>query len=234
MSENTFAIPQEERDKFHKAMTEECIEQNARLEKLIEAEKPNIPSNEEIIKLIPSKAVREYLEKIGHQFSERDRFLLWLYLDSSKKELSDELWEKGRYVSVPHPFRRGDIVACYGICPAFANPGEHTGEYKIGIMQSFENDEAWKNWDNVVRTRLNCFTDFSDVATTVEFLYPDGRFSHNHPNPMELEFARDVEGALSEGSPKTEYLEVASELMRGEGSIELFQIYCDKYKESEL
>lgn len=123
MSEKTFAIPQEERDKFHKAMTEECTEQNARLEKLIEAEKTNIPSNEEIIKLIPSKAVREYLEQIGHQFSERDRFLLWLYLVPSKKEMSDELWEKGRYVSVPHPFRRGDIVACYGICPAFANPG---------------------------------------------------------------------------------------------------------------
>ncbi|MCR4822008.1 MAG: hypothetical protein K5873_03940 [Treponema sp.] len=32
-------------------------------------EKANIPSNEEIIKMIPSKAVREYLQKIGHEFS---------------------------------------------------------------------------------------------------------------------------------------------------------------------
>jgi len=42
----------------------------------IEAQRGNIPSNDEIISMIPSKAVREYLTKIGHQFSERDRFLL--------------------------------------------------------------------------------------------------------------------------------------------------------------
>ena len=46
----------------------------------IEAQRGNIPSNDEIISMIPSKAVREYLTKIGHQFSERDRFLLRIYL----------------------------------------------------------------------------------------------------------------------------------------------------------
>lgn len=102
MRKNTIDIPQEEMDRFHKAMDAERTEQDARLEKLIESEKANIPSNEEIIKMIPSKAVREYLQKIGHQFSERDRYLLWLYLDPKKEDESEELWEKGRYVSVPH------------------------------------------------------------------------------------------------------------------------------------
>ena len=64
-------------------------------------------------------------------------------------------------------------------------------------------------------------------------MYPDGSFSHEHPNPMELEFARDVEGALPEDTPKTDYLEVASDLMKGDGSIELFQMYREKYIESE-
>jgi len=32
-------------------------------------EKANIPSNEAIIKMIPSKAMREYLQKTGHEFS---------------------------------------------------------------------------------------------------------------------------------------------------------------------
>ena len=64
-------------------------------------------------------------------------------------------------------------------------------------------------------------------------MYPDGSFSHKHPNPMELEFARDVEGALPEDTPKTDYLEVASDLMKGDGSIELLQMYCEKYIESE-
>ena len=44
--------------------------------------------------MIPSKTVREYLQKIGHQFSERDRYLLWLYLDPKKEDKSEELWEK--------------------------------------------------------------------------------------------------------------------------------------------
>lgn len=233
MRKNTFDIPQEEMDRFHKAMNAERTEQDARLEKLIESEKANIPSNDEIIKMIPSKAVREYLQKIGHQFSERDRYLLWLYLDPKKEDESEELWEKGRYVSVPHPFRRGDIVVCYASCPAFTNSGEHKGEYEIGIMRSFSDDEDWTDWDNDVKTRLKSVTDFSDVSTTVEFLYPDGSFSHKHPNPMELEFARDVEGALPEDTPKTDYLEVASDLMKGDGSIELLQMYCEKYIESE-
>ena len=86
MKKNTIDIPQEEMDRFHKAMDAERTEQDARLEKLIESEKANIPSNEEIIKMIPSKAVREYLQKIGHQFSERDRYLLWLYLDPKKED----------------------------------------------------------------------------------------------------------------------------------------------------
>lgn len=232
MRKNTFNIPQEEMDRFHKAMDAERTEQDARLEKLIESEKANIPSNEAIIKMIPSKAVREYLQKIGHQFSERDRYLLWLYLDPKKEDESEELWEKGRYVSVPHPFRRGDIVVCYASCPAFTNSGEHKGKYEIGIMQSFADADAWTEWDNVVKTRLKSVTDFSDVSTTVEFLYPDGSFSHEHPNPMELEFARDVEGALPEDTPKTDYLEVASDLMKGDGSIELFQMYRDDYLES--
>lgn len=232
MRKNTFNIPQEEMDRFHKAMDAERTEQDARLEKLIESEKANIPSNEEIIKMIPSKAVREYLQKIGHQFSERDRYLLWLYLDPKKEDESEELWEKGRYVSVPHPFRRGDIVVCYAYCPAFTNSGEHKGKYEIGIMQSFADADAWTEWDNAVKTRLKSVTDFSDVSTTVEFLYPDGSFSHEHPNPMELEFACDVEGALPEDTPKTDYLEVASDLMKGDGSIELFQMYRDDYLES--
>lgn len=232
MRKNTFNIPQEEMDRFHKAMDAERTEQDARLEKLIESEKANIPSNEAIIKMIPSKAVREYLQKIGHQFSERDRYLLWLYLDPKKEDESEELWEKGRYVSVPHPFRRGDIVVCYASCLAFTNSGEHKGKYEIGIMRSFSDDEDWTEWDNDVKTRLKSVTDFSDVSTTVEFLYPDGSFNHEHPNPMELEFARDVEGALPEDTPKTDYLEVASDLMKGDGSIELFQMYRDDYLES--
>lgn len=233
------AETQEEKDKEEearllcfKAYDEERKEQDARLEKLIEKDKQNIPSNEEIIEMIPSKAVREYLVKIGHKFSLRDRYLLWLYLDPKKEKLSEELWENGRYVSVPHPFRRGDIVADFGYASVFASPPSHTGDYDLGIMLSFDDDKDWTDWDNDVKTRIRSLTDFSDVSTTVEYLYSDGSFSHNHPNPMQLEFARDVEGALKADSKKTTYLEVASDLIRGKGSIELLEMYKSKYTES--
>ena len=202
------------------------LELDEQLEKeMAESEMP-VPSNEEIISLIPSKATRNYLIKTGHVFSERDREILRRYLKPIDDDEFNSVYEPGRYVSIPHPFRRGDIVAC------IHNGYKWAEDYDLGIMRSFDDDEAWKSWDSDVQTRLKDMTDFSDVGTTVEFLMDDGTFSHNHPNPMELEFAKDIPGALVEDSLRTTYLEVASELIKGEGSIELFEMYKEAYTAS--
>lgn len=206
---------------------------DSELEKKIEAERAlgAIPTNEEIIALIPSRAVREHLVKISHQFSERDRYILRCFLAPKSDEELDSVFEKGRYVSVPHPFRRGDIVAAYGKHSVF-QPRAHEGGYSLGIMRSFKDDAEWQAWDLDVRTRIRHITDFSDVATTVEFLQDDGSFSHDHPNPVNLEFARDVPDALSAKSARTKLLEAASDLLRGEGSIEYLEYEQERYTQS--
>ena len=232
MSE-TFHSDEEAKRKLYEGYRTEREECDAVLEKEIAEKRKSsgIPTNDEIIALIPSKAVRDHLVKIGHEFSERDRELLRRYLAPADETEFESIFEKGRYVSVPHPFRRGDIVAAYGYAPVFS-PHEHKGEYSLGVMRSFYDNAAWQDWDTDVKTRLCDFTDFSDVATTVEFLQDDGSFSHNHPNPMELEFASDVQGALPKDSLRTTLLEVASELLRGEGSIELYEMYKKSYASS--
>ena len=165
-------------------------------------------NNEEIIALIPSRAVREYLRKIGHRFDERERELLSRYLTG------EEPTYQGDYVSVPNPFRSGDMVT-------FANkPNE-----KVGILTSAKDDESWRKFDERCRTQLKGCVDWSDVATRVEFLMGDGTFSHSHPNPLYLEYA-----TIPDGDPRKNVLEIASELLRGtESSVELLQMYCKQY-----
>ena len=202
------------------------MEMDACIEKEMAESTVPLPSNEEIISLIPSKAVREYLRKNGHVFGERDRELLRRYLKPQNDDEFNSIYEVGRYVSLPHPFRRGDIVA-------FGHNKDKWGEsYDLGIMRSFDDDAAWTSWDKDVQKRLMDITDFSDVATTVEFLMEDGSFSHNHPNPMELEFAKDIPGLLLENSLRTSYLQVASDLIKGDGSLELYEMYKKSYQAS--
>lgn len=58
---------------------------------------------------------------------------------------------------------------------------------------------------------LNYYTN----AITVEFLYPDGRFSHDHPNIFALE---KIEHWDNENEWKL--LQSVSDLMKGKGFIE--------------
>ena len=212
-------------EEFKKAMRKEREQMDEKLEKEIDEKRKlgEIPTNEQIISMIPSKAVREYLVKIGHIFSERDREILRRYIAPKNDDEFETVFEKGRYVSVPHPFRKGDIVAAFGFASVFA-PKIHEGEYSLGIMRSFESDTDWQNWDEKTKTRLMDFTDFSDVSTTVEFLKDDGTFSHDHPNPIQLEFASDIPDALTKDSLRTKHLETSAELLKGDGSLELYEM----------
>ena len=173
-----------------------------------------IPTNEEIIAMIPSKDMREYLLKIGWQFSEHDRDILCRYLKpKNKKEYEALLDDTGNYITLPHPFRKGDIVEVYD--------KNRRKKPSIGIVYAPKSDENFWNFDKRSKTELKNFLDFTDVCTTVEFLCPeDGSFRHAHPNPVRIEYAK-----LDEDSPKTLYLKSASRLMKGDGSLEETE-YC--------
>lgn len=167
-----------------------------------------IPTNEEIIAMIPSKDVREYLIKIGWQFSEHDRDILRRYLKPKNKADYESVWYDQNYITLPHPFRKGDIVAVYG--------KDRRKKPLIGIMWAPKSDEDFWIFDKRTKNELKGFVDFTDVCTTVDFLSPeDGFFSHAHPNPVWIEYAQ-----LDENSPQARFLRSSVKLQNGEGSLE--------------
>lgn len=168
-------------------------------------------TNEQIIALFPSKAVRDYLKKINWQFSDRDREIIYRYL-----ALNEEPAYEGDYVTIPFPFRSGDLVHVIG------------NEEKIGVFCSCKDDKDFFEHDK----RIKDFADWSDSGITrVEFLYSDGRFSHEHPYCFDLEpvdFSKDS----IKGDPYKTALTIASELIRGtNNSIECLQMCCKEYAE---
>ena len=66
---------------------------------------------------------------------------------------------------------------------------------------------------------LSC-RDYSDASIRIEFLMDDGQFRHEHILPIYLEYA-----GLDEQDSRRQLMESARDLMMGEGSIELFQMY---------
>lgn len=60
-------------------------------------------------------------------------------------------------------------------------------------------------------------------------LYPDGRFSHEHPYCFDLEPVTFPKDSIK-GDPYKTALTIASELIRGtDSSIEYLQMYCEEY-----
>lgn len=168
-------------------------------------------TNEQIIALFPSKAVRDYLKKINWQFSDRDREIIYRYL-----ALNEEPAYEGDYVTIPFPFRSGDLVHVIG------------NEDQIGVFCSCKDDKDFFEHDK----RIKDFADWSDSGITrVEYLYPDGRFSHEHPYCFDLEPVDFPKDSIK-GDPYKTALTIASELIRGtNSSIECLQMNCKEYAE---
>lgn len=181
-----------------------------------------IPSNDEIIAMIPSKTMREYLTKINWQFSERDRGILRRYLAPKNKM---EFWtvdRKDSYITLPHPFRRNDIVLVYDE-PLFRK-NKKEKSFSLGIVWGPKNDEEFWKFEERARTKLKDSVDFSDVSTTVVFLREDGLFDHGHPNPLQIEYPE-----LDPESCEAKLLECAVKLQKGEGTLEETDYFRQKY-----
>ena len=134
-----------------------------------------------------------------------------------KQETYPDFEEKDRfensYISIPHPFRNGDIV-------------KNIATGRIGIVTCFNDQADWEEYDNSMKTSDTA--DFSDAMVTVEFLYDDGCFSHDHIRPMYLEFAE-----LEDRDIRKELFLNASRLMKGKGSLEYFQMLVEEYSNNK-
>ncbi len=173
-------------------------------------------SNAQIIELIPSKSVREYLTKINWQFSERDKDILYRYL-----KLNEEPSYEDDYVPIPYPFRSGDIL-------------QEIGKEEYGIMSRYKDDDSFYEDFNRLKT-YDCL-DWTDTGCTrIDFLSENGKFYHRHINAIYLDYA-EVPRDTSKDIPETYYrtsIRIASNFIRGtENSIEDLQMVCEEYVKS--
>lgn len=115
---------------------------------------------------------------------------------------------EGAYLSMPFPFRKGEIVRRIS-----------TGD--VGIVMGPKSDEEMEEHHKRV---INIYHgDFSDTAITVEFLDDSKEkpvFWHGHIMPSDLEYYEEKQ------ERRKELLRVASNLIKGCGSLEYFQILC--------
>ena len=74
------------------------------------------------------------------------------------------------YMEIPNPFEKGDVVCV-------------VGTDRWGIVRTSQAE--WEEY----KMRINQMTgkDFIDASITVDFLYEDGEFLHDHVNPIFLE-----------------------------------------------
>lgn len=129
----------------------------------------------------------------------------------------DLQWLKGNrfentYISLPHPFRRGDIVRVIG-----------TDE--LGIVSEFSTTEEWIEYDKWAKS-LGNKVDWTEVSITVDLLLEDGSFVHNHINPTNLEYVK-----LSDDDKRKEILMAGRNLLIGKIGLEEFTETYEEYKE---
>jgi len=107
------------------------------------------------------------------------------------------------FLSVPSPFRRGDVVSLIG-------------SNRVGVVETDSRER--EEFVRKAQAKGVAF-DWFDAALTVCFLTEDGRFSHDHINPIWLEYATKQQ---QEGNE--EVLKMASLLLKGEADLDSFLV----------
>lgn len=116
---------------------------------------------------------------------------------------------ESRYIDIPHPFERGDIVRIltYG---------------GVGIVET-----SRKEWEKYMEIITNgVFVDWSDASITVTYLLEDGGICHSHINPIYLEKID-----FWPNDKQWKFIQQASCLLKGEGSLDYFISLYDELRE---
>lgn len=125
----------------------------------------------------------------------------WELQEGEEKAVQEKDCFEDAFISVPGPFRRGDVVSLMG-------------SDRVGVV---ETDSAqWEEFVKKAQEKGIAF-DWFDASLTVCFITEDGRFSHAHINPIWLEYATKQQ---QEGNE--EVLKMASLFLKGETGLESF------------
>lgn len=133
-------------------------------------------------------------------------------------EESEDFYE---FFEVPNPFEKGDIVRLVG-----------TEDYGIVATSQKMWRESIAKYKTTEWQKKGIEPDFSDVQIRVEFLCEDGTFGHNHINPIDLERYRPEED-WDKSSPMDKLLLCASDIHRGEGSLDELYFFTMDYRNSQ-
>lgn len=126
---------------------------------------------------------------------------IWELQEEEKEIMQGKDCFEDVFISVPSPFRRGDVVTMIG-------------SNWVGVVET--DSEQWEEFVRKAQAKGVAF-DWFDAALTVCFLTEDGRFSHEHINPIWLEYATKQQ---QEGNEQV--LKIASLLLKGEAGLDSF------------
>lgn len=116
---------------------------------------------------------------------------------------------ESRYIDIPNPFERGDIV-------------QILTNGSVGIVETFR-----KDWEKNMEMITNgVFVDWTDVSITVTYLLDKGGICHSHINPIYLE---KIDSWPNE--KQWRFIQQASCLAKGEGSLDYFVSLYDELRE---
>lgn len=127
---------------------------------------------------------------------------------------------RGRYVSMPNPFERGDIVRRIGW-------KDDCGNDEIGVVST-----SHKSWEKYEReyfsgeAQLKGWTpDYSDVQIVVDMVDRAAVIGHAHINPIHLEKITEEDyGCLRQW----DVVSCMSAVIRGDANFEYFQMIYDR------
>lgn len=165
------------------------------------------PSNKKIVLL---SLIADQTE--DHEL--KDRLKEWIRLAKSGRSknklasLSKDLFNS-RFVNFMTPFAKGDIVKMA------------RSDQKHGILMQGGMIIPESNLQNHLR-----ILDYSDVQFRVEWLGDDGKFYHEHVNPLSLDYYM-----TKVGDPDYDVLTEAAALVKGDASASLqtFQMACEEF-----
>ncbi len=188
-------------------------------ERLFESEEPedgDVVTDEYLYPTVGNLYFSEAGELQGYDSEEREP-------QFDERQLQERF--ENRYITLPNPFRRGDIVRIAG-----------TEQY--GVVRSYVDDAEWEKYDHMCKASSvdsYPYPEFDSMLITIDLLWGN-KFGHEHVYPYQLDYitfdSKDVRGKV---------LETASCLLRGEGAIEdLFVLLnmhgeelCTMYKEKQ-
>ena len=138
------------------------------------------------------------------------------YCEDSDEDLSMNF--RDMYYNVPYPFEKGDIVRCIGV----------ESENQVGVVETSQ--KAYYEWENRIPYLANP-PDDSDVQVRVVFPNNDGKFCHQHINPIFLEYYNAELNSDTTGKSVLDNLLLAgSRLYKGEAILDDLYYWEAEYR----